>query len=430
MIAAEELIVGSKEAQCFSADEFMSSDEIHSFSLSQNLENEWKRYVYEDLDDILDFYSELTVGGRSDEKVLSRVVRKQGALPVSYEDVYKACKEMPDATEPPMKLIVRVAIEHFTTIKRIAEEPKKVLRRDRQLVPIGKVQQIDTQCLRWLAKQPGYTSEEKAGSRQRLMSVIRYESFDTLENRVFKQFLKYCSIESKRYLWKYGDKFPEASRIKAVQRLASYVKKVLSSPLLYGVRELRSVPVPNYTLQNNVLYRIIWELYLRFVNRVNEIEIVWSHRHSVIREAMKIISLSVFNELTGLKDTDIVHEFWIEQVPLANGRFSADSSLCFVEYDSLTDDSYRVLDRNGALAFSRFNGSMHSLFVSLAYIPYGIGHNDFIPVKNRVVLEYNEDHDFTGNKTININANHNDSIIKRIFSAAEIYCGKLWEHNV
>ena len=430
MIAAEELIVGPKEAHCFSSDDFMSSDEIHSFSLSQNFESEWKRYVYEDLDDILDFYSELTAKARSDEDVLGRVVRKQSALPVSYDDVYKACKEMPDATEPPMKLIVRVALEYFMTIKRIAEEPKKVLRRDRQLVPIGKVQQIDTQCLRWLAKQPGYTSEEKAGSRQQLMSVIRYESFDTLENRVFKQFLKYCSIESKRYLWKYGEKFPEASRIKAVQRLASYVKKVLSSPLLYGVRELRSVPVPNYTLQNNVLYRVIWELYLRFVNRINEIEIVWSHRHSVIREVVKIISLSVFNKFARLKDTDVIHEFWIEQVPLTNGRFSSDSSLCYIEYDVLSDDSYRVLDRNGALAFSRYDGAMHSLFVSLAYIPYGIGHDNFIPIKNRVILEYNENYDSAGDETININANHNDSIIKRIFSAAEIYCRKLWGHNV
>src|SRR2546427_818302 len=48
--------------------------------------------------------------------------------------------------------------DHVATMRRI-------LLRERELVPLHRIQETDSTCLRWYARQPGNTTPEKAGPK-------------------------------------------------------------------------------------------------------------------------------------------------------------------------------------------------------------------------------------------------------------------------
>lgn len=43
---------------------------------------------------------------------------------------------------------------------------------------------MDRPAMRWLARKPGRTVDERAGAGQRILATVRRETFDTLENSV------------------------------------------------------------------------------------------------------------------------------------------------------------------------------------------------------------------------------------------------------
>ncbi|MFD1807551.1 hypothetical protein ACFSHQ_03525 [Gemmobacter lanyuensis] len=51
------------------------------------------------------------------------------------------------------------------------------------------MQEMDRASMRWLSRQPGRTTAERAGSEQRIMAVVRHQNYDTLENRVAHSYL-------------------------------------------------------------------------------------------------------------------------------------------------------------------------------------------------------------------------------------------------
>ena len=67
-----------------------------------------------------------------------------------------------------------------------AQNPRKVLRRTHRNVPVGAVAEMDGRTLRWLSKQPGRDTAERAGIRQTVLAPVREEDLDTLENRALR----------------------------------------------------------------------------------------------------------------------------------------------------------------------------------------------------------------------------------------------------
>ena len=101
-----------------------------------------------------------------------------------------------------MALIVRLARDGplRAVIEALCVQPRRILQRYRASERLNRVDEIDSACLRWLAKQPGLTAAEKAGPRQRIMAVKRREHFDTLENRVLSWVVRRCGQLGARYL--------------------------------------------------------------------------------------------------------------------------------------------------------------------------------------------------------------------------------------
>jgi hypothetical protein len=181
---------------------------------------------------------------------------------------------------PPLSLIVRLAADLPHTIDDICDSPRVVLRRIRELEQAARIREIDQSCIRWLGRQPGRSLIQKAGTQQRLMAVVRKEDCDTPENRIVRDLLVRCRIAGRAYLARYAD-FQTHSRVKDVQKLVSLCEKHLKHSQLKGVRELVGIAQPNYVLQHEPRYRILWDAYLRLVRQEQVTQSVWQWRDRV-----------------------------------------------------------------------------------------------------------------------------------------------------
>ena len=117
--------------------------------------------------------------------------RFSGLSAASWNDLYAAFRRNAVSGDR-LALIVQAADACRVVLDRICERPRQLLRRERSMTDLGRVDQLDDACLRWLVRQPGRTILDKAGTRQRILAVQRTSSYDTTENRVVRDFLERC----------------------------------------------------------------------------------------------------------------------------------------------------------------------------------------------------------------------------------------------
>ena len=204
---------------------------------------------------------------------------RQGALPLDWNEISEIIKT--DDESPPENIVTQFSRDYYNSIEEILLALRKVLVRERKKVSLGLVQQVDAQCLRWLTRQPGRDGVEKAGARQRILAVVRQENYNTLENRVFKDFLVRTAQETAIYLRKYERCFPEHEIIQRVKRLRHLCENGMNEPLLGSVGEIRDLPVPNYVLQQERRYSKIWKAYVELIRQAAVAERLWNRRDEV-----------------------------------------------------------------------------------------------------------------------------------------------------
>lgn len=221
-----------------------------------------------------------------------RAKSADGALPLEWKDIYdELC---PLAETPPRRLIVHIALNCTEEVRLIAAGMRRVLSRERVITPICRAQQIDTHCMRWLMMQPGRTTLEKAGTRQRIMAVVRREQFDTLENRVFKDFVLRCKRLAADYLQILPEKFKngEYKEAVAVKSLEIACDRVMALPELSQITALPNLPQPNYVLQQDAKYSKIWKMYLKVVEWLRVAEKLWQNRNAIAEKVNKLREIS------------------------------------------------------------------------------------------------------------------------------------------
>lgn len=203
---------------------------------------------------------------------------KRGPLPVSWtllRDTWRT-------GGPPEQIITVISKRNFNELNAILGNLRKVLNRVRQKVPIGRVQQLDAHCLRWLTRQPGYSAVEKGGSRQEILGVVRVENYNTLENRVLKDFLRRCLALSTMYLRRYDKEvFRDHVNVKSVRRFRNMCLSGLDMPEFGKITDINEVPQPNYVLQQDRLYSKIWRAYCSIIRQEDVAEKLWDRRDVV-----------------------------------------------------------------------------------------------------------------------------------------------------
>ncbi|MHA7836842.1 MAG: DUF2357 domain-containing protein [bacterium] len=195
---------------------------------------------------------------------------------ILWRDVEAWLGELRETSEPRKALIVEIAEHLGPSLDHRVTHMRRILRRERDMVPVHAIKQMDEACLRWYVRQPGETMSEKAGHRQELMSVVRRESFDTLENRVLKDFLQRCMRASRRYLRRFREEFPDSKRVVLVSRFERRCQDALQVPEFEHVSTPRPGAQPNYVLQSHPQYRDIWRWYQRLLRNQDSEEQVWN----------------------------------------------------------------------------------------------------------------------------------------------------------
>lgn len=215
----------------------------------------------------------------------------------SVQRVLAAWKRTGSRDEPRMALIVRLARQLPTVVESICLRPRRLLRRERLLQSVDRIQEVDAGCLRWLVRQPGLSLTEKAGNRQQLLGIARVEDVDTPENRLVRDFLLRAGAASRRYL-KEHQQFQNKARVEAVRRFYRLVERLRQHSPLSGLPALAGSVQPNYVLQYDVRYRKIWDAWLSLVRQQQEQDQAWRWRHRIFAEQVLMLCLETLKSLS------------------------------------------------------------------------------------------------------------------------------------
>lgn len=198
---------------------------------------------------------------------------------------------------PPSALIVRLARKLPIVLTDIVGQPKRVLQRRRAMEPIYRLKELDSTCVRWLTRQPGYTLAEKSGHRREVLAVQRYESVDTLENRVVRDLLQRCDSLATSYLRQHGEKFPAHEWIRMTSDLQRLCRRFLDLPHMQEVASLPSFPKPNYVLLHESRYKEVWRSYMEVIRQQRRRQQLWRWRHAVFAEMVTVAWMSSASRL-------------------------------------------------------------------------------------------------------------------------------------
>ena len=327
---------------------------------------------------------------------------KYGELPVKRKDV--KAKFFSNQKDPPETVISRIAQNQLYVIESVTDRIRKILRRERELTHLSNIQQIDTQCLVWWTRQPGRTAAEKAGKKQKLLSVVRNESYDILENRVLKEVLKLCVAYCRRYLKQYdSEQFHKSDRIQAVRRLYNTAQRGLQLEIMKSVSVLNGMPQPNYVLLHDRIYSQIWTMYRNLLRQTALMEYIWQNRTRFFQEYLLFCLTSAldFEEpetINVLFDSD----YWFSSDFKKEGCFLKNTSFqrCFLVKESRSkivfsfDSSDASLHGHQILASIKKDGKRIKC-ISASYLPKECTFNllDYPKVKNHTYFILSESHE-------------------------------------
>ncbi|MBU2550080.1 MAG: DUF2357 domain-containing protein [Proteobacteria bacterium] len=208
-----------------------------------------------------------------------------------FEETLTKLKDQ--ANQPRKALILNIAETLQTRLAIVVSSARKVLLRERRMMPAGRVSETDVACLEWYLRQPGITAAQKAAAnRQTLMGVARRESWDTHENRILKDFLSLCRKESTRYLLAEVGNNPNFQKSERAEKITAFrylCADLLRQPFFESVSRPEPGLRPNYVLQNDHRYREIWKLYLRLLRQEDEEDILWDWQARTWADVVRLL---------------------------------------------------------------------------------------------------------------------------------------------
>jgi hypothetical protein len=193
-----------------------------------------------------------------------------------WPEIVKALLEFKDDDPSGRGLIVTIAGKMPAHLREIASAPKRVLRRIREGSRLDRVQELDVHCLLDYAQRPGRTPAEKAGQKQRLLSVTREETLNTLENRVTLDFCRRSLLAVRRYRDQNSFQEKKSTRLRHVLGYGRFCRAYLRDSTWDSVVPLTEpCRAPNYALAQNPRYMEVWREYLNLLRHADLREIVW-----------------------------------------------------------------------------------------------------------------------------------------------------------
>lgn len=211
-------------------------------------------------------------------EVLARIQELEEALD-DPGDVWgrlrAAWKRAEHEEDPRMAEIVRQARELKPVLNELLKRIRRVLRRDRELTPLDRVQEMDRASMVWLSRQPGRSVAERAGAGQRILATVRKENFDTLENRVLHAYARLAADAAREWMREHP-RAKESARYAQVETLRKMCRAIASVMAELGVSVAQPGSTPNYVLIQDRGYRRVREGWERLLRRDKAIDDLWA----------------------------------------------------------------------------------------------------------------------------------------------------------
>lgn len=221
-------------------------------------------------------------------------------IPIKWPVAYEWLEEESKREDPPYDPIVEIAENSWGTVDRLLSYPRRILRRERERVPLGQLEEIDEACMRWMVRQPGRNLAERAGSQQTLLGIVRRDNFDTLENRVLRDFGDRASGEALEYGTRHAF-YSESGRRLMVQRFGRKLTDAQSASEIVKASKLQFLPEPNFVLQFDRNYRSIWKWYLMLIRKKEQTDNARMWRSRLWADRCRLLLSHAFQESTELE---------------------------------------------------------------------------------------------------------------------------------
>lgn len=200
--------------------------------------------------------------------------------------------------DPRMAEIVRQAREMSPVLKQFRERIRRVLRRNRELTPLDRVQEMDRGSMQWLSRQPGRSTAERAGAGQRILAVARHENFDTLENRVTNAYLRLAGVVGREWIREHP-KAQGSSRYQAVLGYVKLCKSLAADLAALGVGIATADITPNYVLLEDRVYRDIREAWEALLRREKALDELWAWQAQTWTDFSVLAIVLALHEMDG-----------------------------------------------------------------------------------------------------------------------------------
>ena len=211
-------------------------------------------------------------------EVIARIQELEDALD-DPGDVWgrlrQAWKRAEDEADPRMSEIVRQARNLQPVLRELRVRIRRVLRRDREMTPLARVQEMDRTSMVWLSRQAGRNVAERAGASQRILATVRKENFDTLENRVLHAHVRLAADIAREWMREHP-RASESARFAQVRAFGKQCRSLGAELENLGVMVAQSDVTPNYVLMQDRSYRDVYEGWVRLLHRRKIEDDLWA----------------------------------------------------------------------------------------------------------------------------------------------------------
>ena len=260
---------------------------------------------------------------RRSAKVLERIpgiIATAPSINSAYEKLENLWNnESLEKGDPQGELLVRQAEKLRHILEELGVRPRVALRTEHRLLKLQSVRRTDSKTIKWLATKPGRNTAERAGSRQRIKAPKRYDTRNTLENRVLRAFAALTVREADSWLKK-SKNSNMAEKIRAHMLRAQRVERILRDCCVPAANP----PVqPNFQLRFDVRYREIWDAWLQLRRRAFQEELSWMWQHRTFMELLGLRAAMMLQKAVKEKNGRILaHAPMLKAVPAPEqGRY-------------------------------------------------------------------------------------------------------------
>lgn len=211
-------------------------------------------------------------------EVLARIQELEQALENpsnTWGRLRDAWKRAEDEADPKMAEIVRQARRMQPVLRDLEQRVRRVLRRQRELTPLDRVQEMDRASMVWLSRQPGRNISERAGASQRILATVRRENFDTLENRVLHAYARLATDAAREWIREHP-RAKSSARYAQVDGFRKSCRTLARTLADLGVMVAPAGITPNYVLMQDRSYREVHTNWLRLLLRRKIEDDLWA----------------------------------------------------------------------------------------------------------------------------------------------------------